>query len=121
MKWNSVHAPPLPVQQQDLHQAPSKKLTPEQKEDIKNIKLDEISAKWICPFKGKKKPVGGDGGQNGDSGEGWETSVGENVETEDECGSAATYRQLLKFKKVEEILYLANRIFQKEPQVTKVS
>ena len=63
--------------------APSKKLTPEQKEDIKNIKLDEISAKWICPFKGKKKPVGGDGGQNGDSGEGGETSVGENVETED--------------------------------------
>ena len=39
------------------------------------------------------------------------------IETEDECGSSSTYRQLLKFKKVEDILYLASRIFQKEPQV----
>ena len=39
------------------------------------------------------------------------------IETEDECGSSSTYKQLLKFKKVEELLYLASRIFQKEPQV----
>lgn len=40
------------------------------------------------------------------------------IESEDECGSSSTYRQLLKFKKVEELLYLASRIFQKEPQVS---
>ena len=39
------------------------------------------------------------------------------IETEDECGSSSTFRQLLKFKKVEELLFLASRIFQKEPQV----
>merc|ERR1712223_1040646 len=39
------------------------------------------------------------------------------IETEDECGSTSTFRQLLKFKKVEELLFLASRIFQKEPQI----
>ena len=36
-------------------------------------------------------------------------------------GSDSTHRQLLKFKKPEEILHLGNRLFQKEPQVMNIS
>ena len=34
------------------------------------------------------------------------------------CGSNSTHRQLLKFKKVDEIIYLAQRLFQREPDVS---
>ena len=41
----------------------------------------------------------------------------QDIYTNDSCGSMSTYRQLLRFKKIDEIIYLAGRLFQKEPQV----
>ena len=39
---------------------PPQRLSAAQKEDIKKIKLDEVSAKWICPYQGKKPKDGED-------------------------------------------------------------
>ena len=36
---------------------------------------------------------------------------------ENDCGLTSTHRQLLKFKTLEDILYLAKRLFQREPEV----
>ena len=78
-----VKAPPRKKKPQG-----SRALTDKQKEDIKNIKLDEVSAKWICPFKGKnpgeeeegeEKEKEGGGGENGE--EGGEGEIA-NVKTE---------------------------------------
>ena len=70
-----------------------KKLSAAQMEDLKNIKLDEVSAKWICPYKGKKKGEGDEkgGDETGENGEmvkddEGETKEGENGKEEDTEG-----------------------------------
>lgn len=46
-----------------------------------------------------------------------ESRSSQELYTNDSCGSISTYRQLLRFKKIDEMIYLAGRLFQKEPQI----